>query len=157
MSSEKLTTQCKDMSLIYVVYATIISGNYELFIGVKVANVMVSSRLDYCNSLLYCTKGITISGRQRIQNTLCWIVWKLSKSSHVIPFLHKLHWLPIQYCILFKYNLIIYKTTNLSQPPCLSLLIKCSDLTQGISLSVSSTRPNKHIGMLSFAVAAPTE
>ena len=42
---------------------------------------------------------------------------RLSKFSHVTLFLHKLHWLPIQYRILFKYNIITYKAIHLSQPP----------------------------------------
>ena len=125
--------------------------------AVKVANAMISSRLDYYNSLLYHSKKTNISRLQRIQNTPCCIVCKLSKFSHVAPFLHKLHWLPIQYRILFKYNIITYKAINFSQLPYLSSLIKSSDLTQDNRLSVSSTRPNKCMGMHSFAVATLTE
>ena len=77
--------------------------------------------------------------------------------SHVTPFLKKLHWLPIQRRILFKYNLLVFKAINLSQPPYLSALIRSSSLTHGNRLSISSTRPNKHIGRCGFAVAAPAE
>ena len=69
----------QNMWLINVVYATIISRNYEGLthkMAVKVANAMVSSRLDYCNSLLYHTKRTKISRFYRIQTqfkhvTLC--------------------------------------------------------------------------------------
>ena len=91
--------------------------------AVKVVNALVSSRLDYCKSLLYHTKK---TYTVRLQ---CRTVCKLSKCSHVTPFLHKLHWLPIHYRILFKYNLLIYKAIHFSQPPYLSSLIKWSDLT----------------------------
>ena len=67
----------------------------------------------------------------------------------------KLHWLPIQHPILFKYNLLVFKAINLSQHPYLSALIRSSSLTRGNRLSVSSTRPKKHIGRRGFAVAAP--
>ena len=77
--------------------------------------------------------------------------------SHVTPFLKKLHWLPIQHHILFKYNLLVFKAINLSQPPYLSALIRSSSLTCCNRLSVSSTRPKKHIGRHGFAVAAPAE
>ena len=117
------------------------------FLGVEtailLANAMVSSRLDYCNSLLY---GVSKSKRA-----------KLKKMSHVTPFLKKLHWLPIQHRILFKYNLLVFKANNLSQPPYLSALIRLSSLTRGNRLSISSTHPNKHIGRRGFAVAAPAE
>ena len=73
------------------------------------------------------------------------------------PFCKKLHWLPIQHCILFKYNLLVFKAINLSEPPYLSVLIRSSRFTRGNRLSVSSTRPKKHIGRRGFAVAAPAE
>ena len=125
--------------------------------AVKVANALVSSRLDYCNSLLYNTKKAYTSRLQRVQNALCRTVCKLNKYCHVTPFLHKLHWLPIHYRILFKYNLLIYKAIHLSQPPYLSALIRRSDLTRGNRLSISSSKPNKCSGLRSFIAGAPTE
>ena len=115
---------------------------------------MVSSRLDYCNSLLYGVSKSNIAKLQRIQNALCHIIFRLDKMSHVTPYLKKL---PIQHHILFKYNLLVLKAINLSQPPYLSALIRSSSLTCGNRLSISSTRPNKHIGMRGFAVAARAE
>ena len=116
------------MCLVYVAYVTIISGNYgglqESYpeTAVKVANTLVSSRLDYCKSLLYHTK--TCIGRlQRLHNALCPTLCKVIKFNHMTPFLHNLHWLPMQYRILFKYNLVTYKAINFSQPPYLSSLI----------------------------------
>ena len=123
--------------------------------AILLANAMVSSRLDYCNSLLYGVSNI--AKLQRVQNALCHIIFRLDKMNHVTPFLKKLHWLPIQHCILFKYNLLVFKAINLSQPPYLSALIRSSSLTRCNRLSVSSTRPKKHIGRRGFAVAAPAE
>ena len=82
--------------------------------AVKVANALVSSRLDYCNSLLYHTKKAYTVRLQRVQNVLCCTVCKLNNFSHVRPFLHKLHWLAIHYRILFKYNLLTYKAKHFS-------------------------------------------
>ena len=113
--------------------------------------------LDYCNSLLYGVSKSNIDKLQRVQNALCRIIFRLDKMSHVTPFLKKLHWLPIQHRILFKYNLLVFKAINLSQPPYLSALIRSSSLTRGNRLSISSTRPKKHIGRRGFAVAAPAE
>ena len=93
----------------------------------------------------------------RVPNALCHMVFKLNKYCHVTPFLHKLHWLPIHYGILFKYNLLIYKAVHFSQPPYLSSIIRRSDLTQGNCLSMSSSKPKKCSGLRSFIVGAPTE
>ena len=125
--------------------------------AILLANAMVSSRLDYCNSLLYGVSKSNIAKLQRVQNALCRIIFRLDKMSHVTPFLKKLHWLPIQHCILFKYNLLVFKAINISQPLYLSALIRLSSLTRGNRLSVSSTHPKKHIGRRGFAVAAPAE
>ena len=113
---------------------------------VKVANALVSSRLDYCNSLLYNTKKAYTSRLQRVQNALCCPVCKLNKYCHITPFLHKLHWLSCHYCILVKYNLLTYKAIHFSQPPYFSSLIRQSDLTWGNHLSISLSKPNKRSG-----------
>ena len=105
--------------------------------AVKVANALVSSHLNYCNSLLYKTKKSYNIGLLRVQNALCRTVCKLNKYCHVTPFLHKLHWLPIHYRILFKYNLLTYKAIHFSQPPYLSSLIRRSDLTRGKGATVA--------------------
>ena len=84
--------------------------------AILLANAMVSSRLDYCISLLYGVSKSNIANLQRVQYALCHIIFRLDKMSHVTPFLKKLHWLPIQHCILFKYNLLVFKAINLSQP-----------------------------------------
>ena len=63
--------------------------------GNKVANALVSSHLDYCNTLLYHTNEAYTVRLQRVQNAFCRTVYKLNKFSHVTPFLQKLHWLPI--------------------------------------------------------------
>ena len=124
---------------------------------VNVANTIVSSQLDYCNSVLYHGKNANIRRYQGIKNALCHIVCRLNNFSHVTPFLHKLQWLPIQYCILFRYHLLTHKATNFSQYlSCLSSLIKPNDLRLGNRLSVFSTRPNRRTSMRSFAVAALT-
>ena len=121
------------------------------------ANSMISSRLDYCNSLLYGISKYNVAKLQKIQNALCRIVFRLDRTSHVTLFLQKLHWLPITYRILFKYNLITFKAINFSQPIYLSSLIKTSCLTRGNRLSLSSASHKKAIGRRGFVVASPIE
>ena len=63
------------------------------FLGVEtailLANAMVSSRLDYCSSLLYGVSKSNIAKLQRVQNALCRIIFRLDKMSHVTPFLKR--------------------------------------------------------------------
>ena len=109
------------------------------------ANSMISSRLDYCYSLLYSVSKYNVAKLQKIQNALCRIVFRLDKTSHITQFLQKLHWLLISYHILFKYNLITFKAIKFSQPTHLSSLMKTSSLTHGNWLSLSSVCPRKAI------------
>ena len=121
------------------------------------ANSMINSRIDYCNALLYGLNKYNVAKLQKIQNALCRIVFRLDKTSHVTPYLQKLHWLPISSSILFKYNLITFKAIKFSQPTYSSTLIKSSSLTRGNRLSISSDHPKKAIGRRGFAMASPTE
>ena len=54
--------------------------------AILLTNAMVSSRLDYCNSLLYGVSKSNIAKLQRVQNALCRIIFRLDKMSHVTPF-----------------------------------------------------------------------
>ena len=123
-------------------------------IAALLANSMISSRLD---SLLYGISKYNVAKLQKIQNALCRIVFKLDRTSHVTPFLQKLHWLPNTYRILFKYNLITLNAIKFSQPIYLSSLIKTSCFTHGNRLSLSSVSHKKAIGRRGFAMASPTE
>ena len=60
------------------------------------ANSLVSSKLDYCNSLYNGISQANLNKIQRIQNTLARVVTNTSKFEHVNPILKKLHWLPIK-------------------------------------------------------------
>ena len=60
------------------------------------ANSLVSSKLDYCNSLYNGILQANLNKIQRIQNTLARVVTNTSKFEHITPILKKLHWLPIK-------------------------------------------------------------
>ena len=83
------------------------------------ATAFVSSRLDYCNSLLYSIADIDLTRLQRVQNQLAHLVTKSLPSTRSIPLLRSLHWLPVRFRILFKINLLTYKTLR-EKTACLS-------------------------------------
>ena len=71
-------------------------------VAVLAANALVSSHLDYCNSLFRGLSGFNQHKLQSIQNTLACIVTNHRKYAHVTPILQKLHWLPIKYTVVFS-------------------------------------------------------
>ena len=88
----------------------------DLNTSVLLANALVSSRLDYCNSLFLSLTDFELRTLQLVQNSLCRVVTCSSKSSHITPQLKKLHRLPVRYRVQFKIGLITYKILNQGQP-----------------------------------------
>ena len=87
------------------------------------ATALVSSRLDYCNSLLY---GITDIDLRRLQNRLARMVTKSPSFTHGLSLLCPLHWLPVRLGILFKNNLLTYKAVHEKQPVYLHSMLATS-------------------------------
>ena len=88
----------------------------DLNTSVLLANALVSSRLDYCNSLFLSLTDFELRRLQPVQNSLCRVVTRSSKFSHITPQLKKLHWLPVRYRVQFKIGLITYKILTQGQP-----------------------------------------
>ena len=86
-------------------------------------NTLVSNRLDYCNSLFLSLTDFELRRLQLVQNLLCRVITRSSKSSHITPQLKKLHWLPVRYRVQSKIGLIAYKILNQGQPVYLRELI----------------------------------
>jgi fibrillarin-like rRNA methylase len=90
------------------------------YLNKEVANTVacsiVSTRLDYCNSLLYGTTAANIQKLQRIQNTLARVVVDARRRDSITPILQDLHWLPIEQRIMYKVALITHKVLQEQQP-----------------------------------------
>ena len=62
-------------------------------VAVLAANALVSSRLDYGNSLFRGLSCFNQHKLQSIQNTLARIITNHGRYAHVTPILKQLHWL----------------------------------------------------------------
>ena len=64
-------------------------------------HAFISSRIDYCNSLLYGAPEYQINKLQRVQHMCARLICNESKYCHITPLLMELHWLPIKLRIEF--------------------------------------------------------
>ena len=84
--------------------------------------VIVSKQISFrhltnaCNALLYGLPKYQLQRLQYVQNMAARVVCQMSKFQHITPVLQKLRWLPIQYRIIFKILLLVYKSLNGASP-----------------------------------------
>jgi len=84
--------------------------------AISVANSIVSSHLDYCNSLLCNTSECNLNKLQCIQNTLACVTCQSPGSSSASDLRRSLHWLPVRQCVIYKTAVITYKALITGQP-----------------------------------------
>ena len=134
---------------------------------ITLANALVSSRLDYCNSLFCSITKKEMKRLQGIQNTLCRIIHNLSGKTSTTHARKSLHWLPIEFRTKFKTLCITYKALDTGQPPYLSSFLKqysCTKETRRTNPNLKFlevpriTRNCKNLNQfhLSFKHAAPS-
>ena len=124
-------------------------------------NSLVTSRLDYCNSLLYGLPNILLNELQKVQNTAARIIKRIPRQNHTTPILKELHWLPIKYRIEYKLLLITCKALNGQAPSYISGMIEkykpSRSLRSESSLQLKHPPglPKRSYGQRSFQRAVP--
>ena len=84
-------------------------GKIRKYLDTPPAEKMITSRLDYCNSLLYGAKCNNTSQLQLCQNNAARMLSLRRKFDHITPVLKDLHWLPVEQRIEYKVLLLTYK------------------------------------------------
>ena len=120
----------------------------------KMIHATVTSRLDYCSSLLYGAKQSHIDRLQWCQNNATRIIFKRRKFDHISPVLRELHWLPVE-------RRITYKALNGHAPQYLATLISkyvpLRPLRSEDQYLLNSSRWRlETFGKRAFSKAAPT-
>ena len=89
---------------------------YRKFLTPSAAKTLVhayvTSRLDYCNGLLYGLPKELVGKLQSVLNTAARLVSLVIKYDSITPVLKELHWLPVHYRIQFKILLQVFKALN---------------------------------------------
>ena len=126
---------------------------------IQLVHAFVSSRIDYCNSLLYGIPEYAIKKLQRVQNLAARVVTRLSNYSIITPTPKKLHWLPVKYRIIFKVVLLTFKALHGLASNYLRTLLQSYIPSRSLRSETGNLlimpKTRRKFGCQSFAVAAP--
>ena len=110
--------------------ATVTNSKHQIM----VANALVTSHVDYCNSLFRSLSSKNITRLQYFQNCLARFVSGASRFPHVSPILKPLHWLPVKNksfskpCYSYTSSLPLESQNTLPHIClCIHLLLRCSN------------------------------
>jgi hypothetical protein len=131
---------------------------------VTLVHAFVTSRLDYCNSILFGITGRLLDRLQSVLRSAARLVMQKPKYASITNDMRDhLHWLPIQQRITFKLCTIVYKCQHKSAPTYLSEMLKSASSVDALKNHRSAARGDlvppdlnsKTLGRLSFANSGP--
>ena len=126
----------------------------------QIIHSFVTSKLDYCNSLLYKLPDNSLDRIKKVQNTAVRIITLCPIQNSITPHLKTLHWLPVRLRIEFKILLLTFKVLNRMAPKYLYDLLNFRETPHALRsesskvLAIPRTRTSSY-GDRAFSVGAP--
>ncbi len=78
----------------------------------QLVHALITTRLDFCNSILYNLPKCKLDRLQRIQNQAARVLTRSPRRNHITPVLRDLHWLRIEDRIIFKLLILTHKAVH---------------------------------------------
>ena len=116
---------------------------------------VITTRLDYCNSLLINTSKKNIFKLQKVQNAAARLVVRGKKRQSISGTLDKLHWLRVESRIIFKILLLTYKSITGQCSKNLELSYKQHNCRPDDFLLLETKVAKTKYGRRTFEYAAP--
>ena len=130
-----------------------------------IIHALITSLVDYCNSLLYGLPATQLNKIQRVLNAAARLVCRSPRYCRITTLMYNLHWLPLNLRIRLKVLLFVFKAIHdeaLSYISDLILLVKpyssynLRSSSAGILLAFPSRKKKQTLGDRPFSVAAST-
>ena len=106
----------------------------------RVVNALITSRLNYSNSLLFGTSASNINRLQRLQNSVARLVTRQARRDSAMPLLRELHWLPVRHRVSYKIAELTFKALHVDLSPTFLKAVRADLYT----CQVSSLREQLH-------------
>ena len=123
------------------------------------STALISSRLDYCNSILNNIAKRDLAKLPRVQNCLARVVLRAPRFSPSLPLLRQLHWLPVSNRINAKLSTLTYRAISTQQPHYSASLLHLSNIPTQLRSSISQQlfvpKTKLTLGKRAFSVASP--
>ena len=116
---------------------------------------VISSRLDYCNSVYFNISKFNVKKLQKVQNSAARIVACKPFRVSISGTLRELHWLRIESRIIFKLLLLVYKYIKGRCPPHYNFQYKSYNTHPNDYLLLKTTICKTKYGKRSFTYSAP--
>ena len=107
-------------------------------------SAFVTTRMDYCNSILAALPQSSIVPLQRVQNAAARLITGTGTREHITAALRSLHWLPVKFRITFKLCVLMHLVHIGRAPAYLSDMVTATaDLSSRGRLRSSNTFRNE--------------